>query len=61
MFPPHLTPDLLPLIKAAENRGTHVDVSHWSRKEQIDMQRRGMLVVTQYEGETIFGKLRCRL
>lgn len=56
MFPPHLTPTLLPMIKSAENTDSFVDVSRWPDENLEEMRQRGMLVILQQEGETIFGE-----
>ncbi|CEQ39780.1 SPOSA6832_01360, partial [Sporobolomyces salmonicolor] len=54
LFPPQCTPLLRPLIAEAERRGQGVDCSSWSEAEQEMWRSRGMSVVEQGAGETIF-------
>ncbi|GAA5868714.1 hypothetical protein JCM1840_004366 [Sporobolomyces johnsonii] len=54
LFPPQCTPFLRPLIAEAERRGRGVDCSSWSEGEQEIWKQRGMTVVEQATGETIF-------
>ncbi|GAA5905645.1 hypothetical protein JCM6882_008736 [Rhodosporidiobolus microsporus] len=56
LFPRHLTPLLRPLIAAAEReeREGGVNPDAWSEAQKGKLQAKGMLVVEQEAGETIF-------
>ncbi|GAA5837786.1 hypothetical protein JCM9279_006859 [Rhodotorula babjevae] len=54
LFPPSCTPSLRPLIVAAEREDSSVNCDAWSDELKADFGARGMLVVEQAAGETIF-------
>ncbi|GAA5840442.1 hypothetical protein JCM11251_006561 [Rhodosporidiobolus azoricus] len=56
LFPPDLTPLLRPLIASAEReeRPGGVNPDAWREEDKRDWVRKGMLVVEQEQGETIF-------
>ncbi|GAA5988678.1 hypothetical protein JCM11641_006501 [Rhodosporidiobolus odoratus] len=54
LFPPDLTPALRPLILEAERQDRGVNCDAWSREQKSAFEGRGMLIVEQEQGETIF-------
>ncbi|BGP22535.1 jumonji domain containing protein [Rhodotorula toruloides] len=54
LFPPSCTPHLLPLITEAERNDTSVSCDEWSDERKEEFRARGMMVVEQKEGESIF-------
>ncbi|ORY75319.1 hypothetical protein BCR35DRAFT_325824 [Leucosporidium creatinivorum] len=54
LFPPNCTPHLLPLIAQAEREGRSVDVRDWDESRRLKMEKMGMRVVRQEQGESIF-------
>ena len=58
LFPPSCTPSLLLIITAAEREGASVDVRDWTSERMAEFSAKGMIVVRQEQGETIFSELR---
>lgn len=54
LFPPSCTPHLRPLIAEAEREDTSVNCDKWSKERKAEFRKRGMVVVEQQEGESIF-------
>jgi len=54
LFPPSCTPFLRPLIAEAERQDTAVNCDEWSEAVKAEFHARGLTVVEQHEGETIF-------
>lgn len=54
LFPPSCTPFLRPLIAEAERQDTAVNCDEWSEAVKAEFRARGLTVVEQHEGETIF-------
>ncbi|GAA5890845.1 hypothetical protein JCM8208_003071 [Rhodotorula glutinis] len=54
LFPPSCTPSLRPLIVAAERQDSSVNCDEWADDIKADFAARGMLVVEQAAGETIY-------
>lgn len=54
LFPPSLTPLLLPLIQEAQYKDRSVDVREWSEEMTKEFTEKGMIEVVQAERETIF-------
>ncbi|BGP13548.1 hypothetical protein JCM10213v2_001474 [Rhodosporidiobolus nylandii] len=54
LFSPQLTPVLRPLIAEAEREGRGVNCDAWDGERKRDFEGKGMVVVEQEAGETIF-------
>ncbi|POY74296.1 hypothetical protein BMF94_2489 [Rhodotorula taiwanensis] len=54
LFPPDCTATLRPLLKAAEREDTSVNCDAWSDASKAEFRERGMVVVEQEVGESIF-------
>lgn len=54
LFPPSCTPYLRPLVAKAERNDTSVNCDEWNEERKKEFRGRGMLVVEQKEGESIF-------
>ncbi|BGP29773.1 hypothetical protein JCM10296v2_001519 [Rhodotorula toruloides] len=54
LFPPSCTPHLRPLIAEAERNDTSVKCDEWSDERKEEFRERGMMIVEQKEGESIF-------
>ncbi|BGP37654.1 hypothetical protein JCM10449v2_001571 [Rhodotorula kratochvilovae] len=54
LFPPSCTPLLRPLIAEAERNDSSVNCDEWSEDRKGVFRARGMMVIEQQEGETIF-------
>ncbi|GAA6049831.1 hypothetical protein JCM3770_004205 [Rhodotorula araucariae] len=54
LFPPSCTPFLRPLIAEAEHADTAVNCDAWSEARKEEFRARGMMIIEQHAGETIF-------
>jgi hypothetical protein len=54
LFPPSLTPLLLPIIKQAQYEDRSVDIREWTEELMTEFELKGMIQVIQAERETIF-------
>ncbi|GAA6049845.1 hypothetical protein JCM3770_004212 [Rhodotorula araucariae] len=54
LFPPSCTPFLRPLIAEAEHADTTVNCDAWSEARKEEFRARGMMIIEQHAGETIF-------
>ncbi|GAA6000935.1 uncharacterized protein JCM10292_006502 [Rhodotorula paludigena] len=54
LFPPSCTPALQALLVEAERSDTCVNCDKWADARKDDFRRRGMMVIEQHAGETIF-------
>lgn len=54
LFPPALTPRLLPLVAAAQYKDELVDIRGWTDEFTLEMKDGGMKEIYQHPGESIF-------